>query len=331
MLPRLAAAADELAVAFAAPFGGASDVVAAGYLLGAGASASWARRLAGGAPTLPRLVDRARVRRSGALEDAGGADSIHDDHPSPSSAIVAVLRAASSGRGPVALTLGPKAAPHRHAIEKALGDLVDGAVEESAAAAPEAPPPACVVVAPYYWDRRDLDRLVRHLALEVVAPAPSASHPHVLLARGWDQRELVRERLDERLRALRGSGTADVAIEELDADGARATLRLARQRVLDLGARAIALYVHPLWREQPEVEREIADLATLEGVASVCVGHRSSLPWALGSGAFGERVRVDVGGGAPPVASVAAARSRAAFAARPTLVGLARHTVSSRM
>src|SRR5512139_3369711 len=93
-LPRIAAAADDLAKAFAETGGGGDDLLAAGYLLGAGAAAHWARHLADAARLGLRIVDRARVRRSGEL-DPSSEDTIEDDDVVPGAAIVRALAAAS--------------------------------------------------------------------------------------------------------------------------------------------------------------------------------------------------------------------------------------------
>lgn len=323
-LPRIVAASDALARAFAEGRGGGEDLLGAGHLLGAAAAASWARSLTGQKIVGRAFIERVRLRQSG--RPGAESETIEDDDPTPSSAIVRALIAARAGLRP-RLLLGPRAEAYAQPIGAALGDLLDGPIEAKAETATGDRAPSAVVFAPYYWDKRDLDRLVRHLIVEVLAPAPRTSNVHVLVARGWEQRNVVLDKAREKL----VSQKADLQVEELDAERAADALRLATDRIAALGARSAALFVHPMWRERSEIEREIATLAALPDLDALAVGHRSSMPWVFGTGAFGQKARLDFTTAVPAIEGASAAKRRATFAAQPNAVGAARVAIASRL
>ncbi len=323
-LPRIEAAAEEMAKLFAAR-GGTDDALAAGHLLGGVAAASWAARLSGRRAPLRGLVERVRVRTEGSSAHAPAV--VEDDDAAPSSAIVRVLLAARSGNRP-RLVLGPRAARYAEPVGRVLGDLVEGPAETADSVEQERSP-SVVVVTPYYWDKRDLDRLVRHLALEAIAPAPGTSVVHLLVASGWEQRRMV---LDAVGAALERAGAGDrLRVEPVDEEGAEATLRSSKARVAELGARRVSLVVHPMWRERAEVEREIAAIAALSDVDSVTVGHRASMPWVFGCGAFGQRARLDFWTAVPALDTPSSARQRVSATARPSAAAAVKRAVLSRI
>ncbi len=327
-LPRIAAVADELARTFADASGGGDDVLGAGYLLGAGAAAHWARHLGGAGRLGLRAVDRARIRRSGGAE-VDAVESIVDDDRVPGSAIVRGLVAASAGARP-RVELGPRAALYAPCVERALGELA-ASVTTRTEPAEDAGGTTVVAVAPFYWDKRDLDRIVRHLALEVLAPAPGTARVRFLLATGWEQRDFAWQRVLEHVARAPEGSRPPFEMETFDAPRATDALVAAREGITPLGPRRAALYVHPMWRETPGAEAEIARIAKIDGLVSLCLGHRASMPWALGAGGFGETARVDVSSGAPAVATPQAAQRRALFAARPSLFTAARLAVGAQL
>jgi len=315
-LPRIRESAGDLAKAFADTVGGGDDALGAGYLCGAFAAASWCRHLSKRNVVGAGLIQGVRIERRGVLEGET-ATVVEDDARVPGGALVRVLAAARAGARP-RVVLGPHAAPFAAAIQKAAGDLIDGSIETTdAASAPEGA--SAVALAPYYWDKRDLARLVRHLALEVLAPPPGVDRVRVIVASGWEQSRAALDAVRERLDKAGGSAVDRLTVETVDASTAEETLVATKDR-LGATTERVALWVHPMWRERDEVERVIAAICAMDTVTSVSVGHRAGMPWALAAGGLGQRGRADFATAVPAPDTPAGARRRAAFAARPTLV-----------
>lgn len=331
-LGRIAAAADELAHAFAEPRGGDQDVLSAGYLLGAAAAAHWGRHFAGAGRLGVRIVDRATVRRLGELRPAQGpsTDTIVVDDRLPAAALVEVLFAARSGFRP-RLVLGPKSAPYQAAVQSALGDLVDGGVGTTSDAPNHDETVSFVVVAPYYWDRRDMDRVVRHLALEVLAPPPGTTRVELLIAAGWEQHKILWPRVLEKIEKVDENARPPFVVETADVGTALETLRVAREAIETHRPRYASIHAHPMWRESDAAKKELATMAAHDALVSLSIGHRAAIPWALGAGGYGQRARVDVTAPAPSLPSPLTAKRRTLFAARPSLVRAAQLAVAARL
>ncbi|NUO50248.1 MAG: hypothetical protein HOV80_15445 [Polyangiaceae bacterium] len=330
---RIAAVADELAQAFAERAGGDDDVLSAGYLLGSGAAAQWARHFADAGRLGLRIVDRAEVRRFGDLATRGegsGAGPIVVDDIVPGAALVEVLFAARAGLTPK-LVLGPRSAPYAGAIQRAIGDLIEGDVTTTTDVPESDKSVSFVVVAPYYWDKRDMDRVVRHLALEVLAPPPGTTRVEFLIAGGWEQHKTLWPRVLERIEKVDAQARPRFEVEIPDVGTALETLRAAREAIETHRPARASLHVHPMWREGAAAKKELATMAAHDALVSLSVGHRAALPWALGAGGYGQRARVDVSAPAPSVPSPKAAKRRVLFAARPSLVRAAQLAVTARL
>lgn len=328
-LPRIAEAADELARTFAERVGGGDNVLAAGYLLGSGAAAHWARHFADKGRLGLRIVDRARIERTGEIATAEP-DTIVADDVVPGAALVRVLAAARAGTRPK-LVLGPRSAPYRDALQRALGDLVEGDIETADAPENNDELVSFVVIAPYYWDKRDLDRVERHLALEVLAPPPGTTRVEFAIAAGWEQHRALWPRVLERIEKADAGARPRFEVEIADAGTALETVKAARAAIETHRPARAALYLHPMWRERESVRTELAAIAKSEALTSLCVGHRASLPWALGAGGFGQTAHVDISAPAPSLGSPASAKRRVLFVARPTLFRAAQLAVAARL
>ncbi len=332
-LGRIAAVADDLAQAFAERAGGDPDVLSAGYLLGSGAAAHWARHFARAGRLGLRIVDRARIERTGELwreKEPSGSETLAVDDIVPGAAIVEALFAARAGRTPK-LVLGPKSAPYAGAVQRALGDLIDGEVGTTSDPEHHDDTVSYVVVAPFYWDKRDMDRIVRHLTLEVLAPPPGTARVELAIAGGWEQRKELWARALERIEKVEASRRPRFEVEVPDCNTALETLRYARELSEKHRPARVSLHVHPMWRESEAAKMEIAAIAANDALVSLSVGHRASLPWALGAGGYGQRARVDVSAPAPTLGSPGSAKRRTLFATRPTLLRAARLAVTARL
>jgi hypothetical protein len=357
-------AADAVAETFGARAGGGPDALGAGYWLGAVAAARAARRSAEGLGWTDRVADLALSRRGqlgevGETEAARAFSLLVVDDPAPCAAALLALEAAAHGQRELTVLLGPRAAPYVTWIEGAIrprfGDRADVRAETDLAAAARAAldgrheanvavlgrgdeadamtkalgadrigGASAVVVAPYYWDRRDLDRIARHLVLEVLAAPPGTTRVRLLIAAGWEQRSAVLEDVEERLAACTAAARAPHEVVVLDARDALETLHAARRELHADPAAALSVFVHGMHREHRGTSAALVALARTPGVATACFGHRASVPCVLGAWGRGNRsLIVDAGGSIPSVASPALARARAIYESRPSAGGAA--------
>lgn len=244
------------------------------------------------------------------------------DASAPGALVSSALATRAAHAAPARLRAGPRAEPwlatSRAALEPLLeaGDVVLTSSGEPAADALiiGGAARARVSVAPYYYSAGDLERMALLVALELAEPSPDAQGGVCLcLPRGWEQRELFVERVAA-LGAKLGPRAAELTHETFEASGVLACLDAVAERATE---GALGLFVYPMWRERPAVERRLAELTARE--ALTVLNGTPSLAWARGLGASRGRRVLDVDQRLVPSARGGAARRRAAYELSPSL------------
>lgn len=143
-----------------------------------------------------------------------------------------------------------------------LGPLVDaGALRiEDAAATDGAAARAAIAIAPFYYARHDVERLVTHVLLELVAPSPLAEAGlELLLAASWDQRWFFLDRLRAEREVLATLGRASTTLEVtiVDGEGSLGFLEEVAQSTRTRSHAALAAFVYPMLEEQRPIEEAV--------------------------------------------------------------------------
>ncbi len=340
---RLVAEADGIAKRFADRAPGLVGLEAAGLSVGALAAARAARTFGGATSLGDRFVDG--VGRATKLAEAhphpdDGASWV--DHDAPSALAIVTMAAIARG-GHARIEVGPRSRRTRALVEAALEplasrfEMVDADAGTSASALRVegvsrsivaqgfalGARPAAVFVAPYYYDTRDLGRVVEATVLEAVAPALPASELVLLLPRGWDQAATFVKRVEARIEACPSDERLRIVVRHLDAVRPLESLEAGLEAVRALQPVALGAFVHPLWRERPEVARALESLERDSAAVAIAIHHGPSLAWRLGGAwiAAGARVRVEAPVAVAPLPSSWRARSRLRHEASPGLFG----------
>jgi hypothetical protein len=340
---RLVESAGDLARAYAERAPSLAGLESAGVALGAIAAARAARTFGRATSWGDRFVDGVgRPTTLGEPHPHPGDGAAWVDHDAPSALAVVTLSAIARGLGP-RVEVGPRSRRTRALIEAALEplagrfELVDCDAASSASALRVegaqrsmvsqglvlGSRPSAVFVAPYYYDKRDLARMVESTALEAVAPGLPASELVLLLPRGWDQANAFADRVTARVEACPTEQRLPIVVRTLDALGPAESVDAALESVRALQPAALGAFVHPLWRERAEVARSLETLERDSGAVAIAIHHGPSLAWRLGSASIlgGARVRVEAPVAVAALPSSWRARARLRHEASPGLLG----------